>query len=215
MPGPARIASSVQLVVEGNDQFNFFTAFVAHLSLTHVQIQNSGGVSELRAFLAAIAAEPEFDEQVERLGIVRDAETNADGAFASVRHSLRNAGLPTPERPGELAEGRPAVRVLILPGGGRTGMLETLVCESFARDPVDRCIDEFFECVGEASIKNLDKARAFAYLATAPEPRHSVGVAALRGQWDLDHAAFEPVRRFLEELATGARAAGTLGARSR
>ena len=215
MPGPARIASSIQLVVEGNDHVNFFRAFLDHLSFTHVQIQNSGGVSELRAFLAAFAAEPGFGERVERLGIVRDAETNADGAFESVRHSLRNAGLSTPERPEELAEGRPSVAALVLPGGGRAGMLETLVCESFARDRVDRCIDEFFECVGEASIKNPDKARVFAYLTTTSEPRHSVGVAAQQGQWDLDHSAFDGVRRFLEELANGARTAGTLGALSR
>ena len=205
MPGPARIASSVQLVVEGNDQFNFFRAFVEHLSLTHIQVQNSGGVSELRPFLSAIAAEPGFSERVERVGIVRDAETNADGAFESVRHSLRNAGLPTPERPEVFADSRPTVAALILPGGGRVGMLETLVCDSFARDPVDRCIDEFFECVGEDSIKNPYKARVFAYLTTTSEPRHSVGVAAQQGQWDLEHEAFDGVRRFLEELANGAR----------
>ncbi len=215
MPGPARIASAVQLVVEGNDQFNFFGAFVEHLSLTDIQVQNSGGVSELRAFLAAIAAEPGFGEWVERLGIVRDAEADADGAFESVRHSLRNAGLPTPEWPGELAEGRPAVAALVLPGGGRAGMLETLVCESFAGDPVDHCIDEFFDCVGYEVFRNPYKARVFAYLTTTAEPRHSVGVAALRGQWDLDHSAFDGVRRFVEELANGARTGGTLGARSR
>lgn len=205
MPRPDGITLPVQLVVEGNDQRNFFGAFNDHMSLTGVQIQNFGGVDELPEFLAALANEPEFDDVVERLGIVRDAETNADGAFESVRHSLRNAGLPTPERPEEFAEGRPAVAVLVVPGGRRAGMLETLVCESFAGEPVDRCIDDFFECVGEASIKNPYKARVFAYLTTKPEPRHSVGVAALQGQWDLDHSAFNGVRRFLEELANGAR----------
>ena len=145
---------------------NFFGEFVERMSLTGVQIQNFGGVSELPEFLAALANEPEFDDVVERLGVVRDAETNADGAFESVQSALENAGLPRPERPEEFAEGRPAVVALVLPGGGRTGMLETLVCESFAHEPVNRCIDEFFECVGEASIRNPDKARAFAYLTT-------------------------------------------------
>ena len=202
MPKPAEITSPVQLVVEGNDQLNFFRAFADHMSLTHVQIQNFGGVSELREFLAALAAEPDFDDRVERLGIVRDSETDADGAFESVQNSLRNAGLPAPERPEDFTQGRhPAVSVLILPGGGRAGMLETLVCESFAGDPVDRCIDEFFDCVGRAKLRNPDKARAFAYLTTTSEPRHSVGVAARQGQWKLDHAAFGGVRRFLEELA--------------
>ena len=147
MPKPAAITSPVQLVVEGNDQVNFFRAFVKHVSLANVQIQNFGGISELRAFLAALAVEPDFEDWVERLGIVRDAETHAEGAFESVRSSLANAGLPAPDGPEVLTGDRPpAVSVLILPGEGREGMLETLLCESFAGKRIDRCIDEFFEC---------------------------------------------------------------------
>ena len=206
MPKPAAITSPVQLVVEGNDQVNFFRAFVKHVSLANVQIQNFGGISELRAFLAALAVEPDFEERVERLGIVRDAERHAEGAFESVRSSLANAGLPAPDGPEVLTGDRPpAVSVLILPGEGREGMLETLLCESFAGKRIDRCIDEFFECVGREAVTYPDKARAFAYLTMTAEPRHSVGVAALQGQWDLDHSAFGVVQRFLGELANGAR----------
>ena len=84
-------------------------------------------------------------------------------------------------------------------------MLETLLCESFAGKRIDRCIDEFFECVGREAVTYPDKARAFAYLTMTAEPRHSVGVAALQGQWDLDHSAFGVVQRFLGELANGTR----------
>ena len=208
MPKPAGITSPVQLVVEGNDQFNFFRAFVEHVSLANVQIQNFGGIRELRAFLAALAVEPEFDGRVERLGIVRDAETNADGAFESVQNSLRYAGLPVPTRPEELTQGRhPAVSVLILPGGGRAGMLETLVCESFADDPVDRCIDEFFECVG--NVEEFRDSRQGASFCVPDDDTQSRGI---RLAWrrckvngNLDHSAFGGVRRFLGELANGAR----------
>lgn len=205
MPQPVGIESPLQLVVEGRDQFNFFEAFVRHMSLANVQIQDFGGVNELREFLAALVAEPQFDDMVERLGVVRDAETNADGAFEAVQNSLANAGLAVPQQPDERIGGRPSVSVLILPGARRPGMLETLLGQSLADKPVKRCIDEFFECVGESSIKNLDKARAFAYLSTRHEPRHSVGVAALQGQWDLDHSAFGGVRRFLRVLTNGVR----------
>ena len=212
-PNPAQ--SPVQLVVEGNDQRNFFEALCTRTSSADIQIQNFGAVTELQDFLEGLVGEPGFREFVESVGIVRDADESEADAFRSVQGALRNAGLPVPDRPGERAAGHPSASVLILPGAGRPGMLETLLCESLADELVNQCIDEFFQCVGEASIKNMHKARAFAYLATRPEPRHSVGVAALRGQWDLEHAAFEPVRRFLEDLADGARTAGTLGARSR
>ena len=147
---------------------------------------------------------PGFREAVRSVGIVRDAEESAASAFASIQSSLENAGLTAPDSPGERTGADPSVTVLILPDGKRKGMLETLLCESFAGTPVDECIDGFFECVeavGE-SVKRPDKARAWAYLTTMPDPHHSVGVAAKRGYWDLDHDAFGNVRDFLEKLCT-------------
>ena len=209
MPKPDNVESPIQLLVEGNDQKNFFKAFVQHMSLSNVQIQNFGGVRELREFLAAFANEPGFDDVVKRLGIVRDAETDAEGAFNSVQGSLENAELPTPKRPEGLTAGHPEVSVLILPGQGRAGMLETLVCQSFAASPVDPCIDDFFDCVGHMKLRNPDKARAYAFLSASSEPRHSVGVAALKGEWDLRHSSFDDVRGFLQKLAAGVAPAPT------
>lgn len=92
------IESSVQLLVEGNDQRNFFEAMVERLKLLDVQVRDFGGVTELRRYLAAFVNEPGF-RQVRRIGIVRDAETSAEGAFASVRSSLENAAFPFPTSP--------------------------------------------------------------------------------------------------------------------
>ena len=46
------IVSNVQLLVEGNDQRNFFEAMVKHLKLPDIQFRNFGGVTELRGYLA-------------------------------------------------------------------------------------------------------------------------------------------------------------------
>ena len=204
MADPAEIKLDIQLLVEGRDGLNFFGAFVKHLELNNrVQVQDFGGVGELRGFLEAFVGLSGFSEAVQSVGIIRDAETNADGAFQSVRGSLRNAGLSAPSQPAGRAGDSPAVSVLILPGDGRSGMLETLLCESLAEAPERGCIDEFLKCVKDsrgAPIGNLDKACAHAYLAAGEEPRHSVGVAALRSQWNFDHPAFAGVRKFLSEL---------------
>ena len=53
-----RIESEVQLLVEGNDQRNFFEALVEHLALDNIQIQDFGGINELRGFLLALAWRP-------------------------------------------------------------------------------------------------------------------------------------------------------------
>ncbi len=197
-----RIESEIQLLVEGNDQRNFFEAFSEHLSLPGIQIHNFGGVDELRGYLAALVNVPGFRDTVRSLGIVRDAERNGASAFESVRSSLRNAGLPMPSNPGERVESSPAVSALILPGRGRAGMLETLLCETFEGSPIDGCVNTFFGCVEALphSVERSDKARARAYLTTKPAPHLSVGVAAKRGYWDLDDSAFSHVRDFLHRL---------------
>ncbi len=199
---PEEIKSEIQLLVEGNDQRNFFEAFIDHLSLENIQSQNFGGVNELRNFLPAFVNMPNF-QSVQSLGIVRDAETSAGSALQSIQSSLRNAELPVLDSPAKRTGISPAVTVLILPGDNRTGMLETLLCESFMDTPVNHCIDDFFVCVEnlpDVSIKNPHKARAHAYLTTKPDPHFSVGVAAKNDYWDLDHDVFGNVRDFLQRI---------------
>ena len=204
MPKPAEIELAVQLLVEGNDQRNFFEAFTSHLSIANVQVQNFGGVNQLSDFLEGFVGATGFRETVRRLCIVRDAETSAGGAFQSVQSALSNAALPVPDSPVECTGGSPAVAVLILPGDNRQGMLETLLCESIAATPVEGCIDDFFNCVEalpDVSVGRSDKARAHAYLTTKPNPHFSVGVAAKNDYWDLNHSVFSTVRDFLRMIA--------------
>ena len=203
MPRAEEIKSAIQLLVEGNDSRNFFEAFVEHLSLADIQIQNFGGVNELGGVLRALVNAPDFST-VQSLGIVRDAEMSAGGAFQSVQSALTNAALPVPDSPAERTNTSPAVTVLILPGDNRQGMLETLLCESFAGTSVEDCIDDFFKCVEslpDVSIERSDKARAHAYLTTKPNPHFSVGVAAKNDYWDLNHNVFSTVRDFLQTIA--------------
>ena len=139
---PVSIDYPVQLLVEGNDPRNFFEKFIAHLALERVQVQNFGGVDELKGFLKAFVVAPRFGH-VRSIGLVRDAERRMDedvpaerqpspaaSAFQSVRSSLREVGLPVPNRPTEQIGTAPAVNVFILPGDEDDGMLETLLCRS-------------------------------------------------------------------------------------
>ena len=205
MPKPVQPTKAIQLLVEGKDQGNFFDELVNHLKIEDLQIQDFGGVNELKGFLGVMVKQSGFHDTVRMLGIVRDAETSAQGAFQSVQSSLRNAGLPVPAHPGEPAGAAPAVNVLILPGDGDHGMLETLLCRTFADTAVDRCIDDFFRCFegseAGAHIPNPDKARAQVFLATRKRPHVSVGVAARKRYWgNFDHDAFREIHRFLSSL---------------
>ncbi len=201
-PRPRPISSEAQLLVEGNDADAFFEAMIRHLSLENLQVQNFGGVTELRTFLSAFVKLSDFSG-VKSIGIIRDAEDSALGAFESVRGSLERAELTVPDAIGKLTGDRPAVSVMILPGPNRTGMLETLLWDTIRDDEVRVCIDAFFDCVEELhgeALHRPHKSRARAFLATKHDPHLSVGNAAKRGYWDLDHLALGPVRTFLREI---------------
>lgn len=202
-PRIPQISSNIQLLVEGNDHKNFFGAFLEHLSLVDVQIHDFGGVNNLRNFLLALVRAERFRETVQTIGIVRDAEEDENAAFQSVQSSLRNAKLSVPNRHGERTEDSPAVTVLILPGDGREGMLETLLCQSIEDSPEKTCIDTFLKCISKLhgeDIKRPDKAFVHAYLASRPDPHVSVGVAAKKKYWDLGHSVLDGIRRFLRQL---------------
>ena len=152
MNGQGKIESKIQLLVEGNDQRNFFRAYTSHLAIEDIQIRDFGGVRNLRRYLRAFVSEPGFRDLVQSVGIVRDAEKSAASAFQSVQSSLKRADLSVPEQPETPSDGIPAVSVLILPGRGESGMLETLLCETFAGSPENDCISSFFDCLDENGV---------------------------------------------------------------
>lgn len=204
MMEPQQIEASTQLLVEGNDQVNFFEALVNHMGISGIQIQNFGGVNDFANFLETLASTPEFRDGVGSLGIIRDAERrSAQPAFQSVQDSLRRSRLPVPERMNQCFGISPAVSVFILPDNESDGMLETLLCKTFDGTQMGDCIDGFFECVSTSigeSPHRPDKSRAFAYISTTSNPNVSVGVAAKKRYWDLDHPVFDGVRNFLRSL---------------
>lgn len=202
MGDPQQIEHPVQLLVEGKDDANFFRAMLTHLSITGVQLQDYGGVKALRGFLLAFVNLPDFHHRVQSIGIVQDAERSAQSAFRAVRSAVENAGLSPAEKPLERSGASPSVTVLILPDSGQAGMLETLLCRTFVDSDVNRCIDGFFACFAQTGgeLKKPEKARAHAYLATRSDPHVSVGIAAQKGYWRLDHHALTEVRSFLRQL---------------
>ncbi|MCY4236131.1 MAG: hypothetical protein OXE74_07555, partial [Cyanobacteria bacterium MAG CAR2_bin_4] len=153
-PKPEPITKEALLLVEGKDPLRFFEILCKHLGLSQqLQIMNFGGVNQLRGFLVGLPGASGFAD-VKSIGIIRDAETNATGAFQSVTASLEHA---LEQRSWD---GQPAVDILILPGQGRPGMLETLLCETFADAPENCCIDAFFKCVEQcpdSDVRNPEK----------------------------------------------------------
>ena len=203
MPASEQIEAGIQLLVEGNDQRNFFEAFKKHLSLEDIQIRSYGGGQDLREYLKGFVRIEGFDS-VHSLGVVRDAENSFENTLRSIQGSLRDVGLAVPDYPALRSGKNPAVSVSILPDNMRPGMLETLLCETFVGTPRDSCIESFLQCISDIdvdAVKRPAKARAWAYLTTQPDPHHSVGYAAMKGYWgELSQPVFEGIREFLLSL---------------
>lgn len=191
------------LAVEGHDAFQFFKALLRQLSLlTDIEIRNFGGVDDLSDFLNLLIITPGFD-RVTSLGIVRDAETNADSAFQSVRGKLAMAALSVPEHPVSIADGNPKVSVFILPDCENPGMLETLCLRAVSDDMGMACVEEYFNCTksqGLALPSNMPKAQVQAFLASKPRPGLLLGQAAHEGYWPWDHPALDKIKQFLCDI---------------
>ncbi len=199
---PAPITRPKLLVVEGTDARVFFDVLLEQMGLADtVQTQDFGGVNELSSFLRTLPGTSGFS-QVTSLGIVRDAENNAQSAFQSVCGSLRKAGLSVPQRPMVPASGSPGVSVFVLPDCTSPGMLETLCLQSLESDPIMPCVAEYFECVDvNGSLpNNMDKARLQALLASRSRPGLSLRDATKAGYWPWSSPVFDPLKQFLRAL---------------
>ena len=163
------------LLVEGKEDQEFFIKLGGHLTSTAdwpIHINQYEGKSKLTDFLIALSSHPDFSQLV-TIGIVLDADFNTN-AFQSVQGAIRSTNeefprqLPVPQQAMELAEGNPNIIVLIMPSTEREGMLEDLVMDVFADDPVTTCVDAYFDCLRENRIgvsqAKLPKARLRAFV---------------------------------------------------
>lgn len=204
MPAPQKLEKPKQLLVEGRDCMGFCIPLLRNLNIGDRQVQDFGGITELRPFLRGLTSQSEFvTGGVGALAVMRDADQDATGAFASVQGALRQAGLPVPTRVGEPLDGRLRVVAMILPDNTSTGMLETLCLRSVSDDAAMRCLDEYFQCLEEAfpsGPRYVEKARVQAFLASRDRPGLLLGQAAERGYWPWGSPAFDKVKQFLQAI---------------
>lgn len=197
---PDPIAQHKQLLVEGRSDQEFFNALLRHLGIGDVEVKNYGGKDTFRRFLNVFVRAPGFDD-IQSLGIVRDADDSATSAFQSIRDSLISVNLPTPEIALTPAAGYPRVDVFIMPNNADTGALEDLCFRALESDPAMQCVSEFMQCIQDRSDvvpKNPAKSRVYAYLASKEDPELRLGQAAHRGYFPWDSSAFVQLIQFVQ-----------------
>ena len=201
------ICSDRLLLVEGKDEENLFKALIKQRigAEAGVRIIDAGGVDKFPRNLRAIRTAARARPTLRAVGVVRDADDDAAGAFGSVCAHLRNTGYAPPAAHGEFSGAVPSIGVFIVPDGAGPGAMETLCRRSVEGTDGAKCVDAYLECLerhGVMKSNRPDKSFAHAWLAAARNPVARVGEGALNGVWNFESSAFAPLSRFLRDLAS-------------
>ena len=202
-----RIESERLLLVEGQDDHHLLKALIHHWpddAHPDVQFIVAGGASAFRAKIDAIRIAAGRDgRNLRAIGIVRDADQDAAGAWRSVCDAVASSGLEPPDRHAAFSEASPSVGIFIMPDGESNGALETLCRRAVAEKPAAHCVERYLTCLeknGAMSSRNRDKSFAHAYLASLRNPVARVGEAG-QSVWNFKHKAFAALDSFLRSLA--------------
>src|SRR4030042_3056188 len=204
------IKSKKVLAVEGQDEENFFDAFLQYIDLTDVDIRQVRGKDQFKNKLPALKKASGFfnadgSSFVTHLAIVRDR--NSDDAFESIVGILKKEGFTRPQKHGQFSKGDPKVGIFIMPGAIEGTMLEDLCLKTVENHPAMKCVNEFATCVSELETKpkNISKSKvqvfkAQVFLAAQPEVVDSVGLGGQKKYWNFDSPALEELKQFLGNL---------------
>jgi hypothetical protein len=151
---PATLNATKLLIGEGIEDIRFLGAFLKHLGLLDVQVEDYNGKDKSGQYLKALRLRPGF-ANVKRLGITRDADGGPLGAKDSVEHAVLAAGFPSDLQ----------IAVFVMPGPGKDGALEDLCLQTIEGKPVIKCMEQYFSCVTSATAMTFSPgvARAKAY----------------------------------------------------
>ena len=186
--GPPKIELKTDrlLLVEGKDEVNLLGKLIKHCledNEPQVQVIEVGGKPKFKQNLAAIQL-AQIGTPLLSMGVIRDADDNAEGSFDSVCDSLRSAGYEPPAAHAKFSNATPAIGVFIVPDGSQSGAIETLCRRSVEGEDAAKCADEYMECLkthDALQSKNADKTFTHAYLAAMRDPVARVGEGAQQG----------------------------------
>lgn len=207
----SKISKNKLLLVEGQDEIKFFSAFLSNSNIVDIQILESKGKDQFRSELDLIMNEPQF-ENVVSIGIVRDADESQASAVESICYHLRQVGLPVPAGHCQFkSNNNMKVGIFIAPGFTDKGMLESLILESLGDHPVKiasgQYIDNLKDILAPANEncqfnfpRNIHKAHMHAFLAGMEKFIPSAGLAAQKGYYNLDSVVFNDIRAFLAQI---------------
>jgi hypothetical protein len=160
---------------------------------------------------ALLIKERHFEEIVRGLGIIRDAEESRHNQESSIRNVLLKHKLAVPNRPFEIADGRPSTSYLIMPHDSESGCLEHACLQACALpDEQIACATSYFDCLrvhrGRTITPNLQaKTMVHALIASHhSSPAMTLGQSAAAGIWNFEHPSLKIMLDFIQQMRKAA-----------
>ena len=165
------ILQSAVVLCEGKRDASFIHHFLANRRLSGFQVgfpdpttSRGFGKDAFEDYLAALRARRGFS-RLRHLVVIADNDSDPRQAFQGVQRQIRNAGYPVPKDVGITSgDSPPFTTVLMLPGTGASGNLDTLLLKAAldGTHPLHHCFEPFWQCckveelpVGKASKMKL------------------------------------------------------------
>ena len=201
------LEEDILLLVEGRDEVGLFNGLIKNClqgNKSQIQVLDAGGKEKFKDNLETIRTLALKRPTLRSIGIIRDADDNPQGSFASVCNSLRSVGYEPPAAHAEFSDATPSIGVFIVPDVSQSGAIETLCRRSVQGEGAAECTDEYMECLttnNALKSRNPDKTFTHAYLAAMEDPVARVGEGALQGVWDFQSPAFDALSQFVRDLS--------------
>lgn len=196
------------LVVEGYSDLAFYAEFLEHIGRhPGVFIEDVEGKGNMRRALKALIT-PELLREKTHIGVIVDADQNAQGAFESIRNTLlqlTGAAVASHATWSTAPNYGCQVGVFIAPNGTDSGEVETLVWDAWSGANENlratACIEQYLTCMAglQRLPQSLDKARLGSLLAILNDEDARLGPGAQRRIFDFNNPKFDSLREFLSE----------------
>ena len=214
------------ILSEGDGDEAFFRHLIAARGILNVEVQKRpkpdtpeeripDGNSGFGKWLTALAPQTGIDKHAGIL-IATDNDSDPEASFRAIQKQIKLArGYGVPDAPGAIKasqDDKPPVAVLVLPGDGELGCLETLCLKAALdrRRKLAKCIRGYLQCIGTAdwTVSNKAKLRMRCLLAAACKKNPNTGLPFAwtkeKGRPEdlipLKHRCFDRVADFLVKL---------------
>ncbi len=184
-----------------------------YTQFNEIQLEDIGGNEDIKKQLGLWTLVSGF-EQLQTIGIIRDAETSADSTVRSIEQCFTDNGLTVPDDPFSLGVSSDGPNTIygVLPGFDENGVLqngtlEDLCLQILINKQSESKMDMIQEYLKELQAKfdyqihHIHKSKLHTYFASDDKYIGSkIGEAAKIGAFDFESESLAPFRSMFESL---------------